>query len=136
MPRTGRTGEPAPRPGEVRTAIRTRADELSIERHPMLTQRVRDVRELRKVRGALTAVSRPQRDRAAVVAQLRADPILICPPSVSMSAPVPASPVPASPDRGSDIAAVSLLAIGRCVSRFGLRPAFDTARVGGPDAVA
>ena len=45
--------------------------ELAVERHPMPAKGGRDLGQLRKVLCALAAVARAQRDRTAVVAQLR-----------------------------------------------------------------
>ena len=57
---------------EVGAPVVAEAHELTVEDDAAFAERVTDIRQLREVLGALSAVARAQRRRAAVVAKLRA----------------------------------------------------------------
>jgi hypothetical protein len=59
-------------PREVWPSVVAQANQLAIERHPTLAQHLSDRHELRKIIRALATVARPERNRSAVVAKLRA----------------------------------------------------------------
>jgi hypothetical protein len=69
------TGEAPTEAPEVRTPVLAQANQLAVERHAPAAEHLGDRRRLGEVVRALAAGARAQRDRAAVVAQLRAAPV-------------------------------------------------------------
>ena len=82
----GGSRESAAQPVKVGAPVRPQTDQLAVERHPPGAKDAGDLRQLGKLRRALAAVAGAQRNRAAVMAELRAAavPLQLEHPSVAV----------------------------------------------------